>query len=80
MPLTTAMQAVATNFDVTDLRSVCAISLLNICAHSFGDAVFQLLVGLGSAAIIWFTIWEKWQKIRRERAQFKKDFPEEPLL
>ena len=63
--------------DVTDGKALGSALIANFAAAAWGDLLFQILVGLGTAVIMLLTIWEKWQKIRRENRQWKKDIAED---
>lgn len=59
--------------DITDGKALGSALIANFAAAAWGDLLFQVLVGVGTATIMLLTIWEKWQKIRREHRQWKKD-------
>lgn len=72
--LTIAMQVVQ-SVDVTDGKALGSALIANFAAAAWGDLLFQVLVGIGTATIMGLTAYEKWQKIRRENKKWRDENP-----
>lgn len=68
---------VAQQVDLSDGKALGASLIANFAAAAWGDLLFQILVGIGTAVIMALTIYEKWQKIRRENHEFKRQVKQE---